>query len=116
MRVSFSISVGLVSLLALATVAPAARSADSRKEAPPPTATPQQGRKAVEKGLDFIQKDAVKWRTERKCSTCHHGTMTLWVLNEAKSQGYPVAAEVLADTAKWAREKLDRIDLPRDTR
>jgi hypothetical protein len=88
----------------------------SRAE-PPKDATPQQTRKAVERGLDFLQKDAAKWRKDRECSTCHHGTMTVWALAEAKSQGYDVAAETLADVAKWTKDRLlERIDLPRDTR
>ena len=78
--------------------------------------TPQQTRKAVERGLKFLQDDAVKWRTERKCATCHHGTMTVWALSEAKSQGYTVPAETLADTVKWTKERLTNLDKPRDTR
>ncbi len=78
---------------------------------------PQQARKAVERGLEFLQKDVAKWRKDRECSTCHHGTMTVWALNEAKSQGYEVAAEDLAETVKWTKGRLlERIDLPRDTR
>ena len=42
--------------------------------------TTQQARKAVERGLDFVVKDAVKWRTEENYATCHHGTMTVWTL------------------------------------
>ena len=57
---------------------------------PPWPATPEQGRKAIERGLEFVQKDAVKWRKDHKCSTCHHGTMTVWVQSEAKSRGYDV--------------------------
>jgi Squalene-hopene cyclase C-terminal domain len=83
----------------------------SPKETVPPSA-----RKAVERGLDFVIKDAAKWRKDHDCSTCHHGTLTVWALNEAKSQGYEVAAETLADNAKWTKDRLDRIDLPRDTR
>ena len=45
-------------------------------------------RKAVERGLAFLQADATKWREERKCDSCHHGTMTVWALSEAKSRGY----------------------------
>src|SRR6266849_7111259 len=63
----------------------------------PGEATPQQAQRAAERGLAFLQKDAQKWRKERQCSTCHHGTMTVWALSEAKSQGYAVDAEALAD-------------------
>jgi hypothetical protein len=78
--------------------------------------TPEQGRKAAERGLAFLQQDAAKWRKEKQCATCHHGTMTVWALCEAKSQGYAVAAETLADTVQWTRERLKDIDKPRDTR
>jgi Squalene-hopene cyclase C-terminal domain len=81
------------------------------------TPTPPQVRKAVERGLDFVEKDAAKWRADRQCSTCHHGTMTVWALSEAKSRGYAVKAETLADMTKWTKDRmLERIDLPRDKR
>ena len=86
--------------------------ADAPKEA---TAPPV--RKAVERGLAFLQADAAKWRKEHQCSTCHHGAMTVWALAEAKGQGYDVPADGLADAAKWTRDRLlERIDLPRDER
>jgi hypothetical protein len=79
-----------------------------------PAKTPAQ---AVERGLDFIVKDANKWREDKQCSTCHHGAMTVWALSEAKSQGYTVKAETLADMTKWTKDRLlEKIDLPRDKR
>ena len=79
-----------------------------------PAKTPAQ---AAERGLDFLIKDANKWREEKQCSTCHHGTMTVWALTEAKSQGYAVKAETLADMTKWTKDRLlEKIDLPRDKR
>lgn len=73
-------------------------------------------RKAAERGLGFLIKDAAKWREDKQCATCHHGTMTVWALSEAKAQGYPVAADTFIDTVKWAKERLKDIDKPRDTR
>jgi Squalene-hopene cyclase C-terminal domain len=86
--------------------------------APPRTVTtPPQGRKSVERGLGFLEKDAVKWRKEHQCATCHHGTMTVWALSEARSQGYEIPADTLAETVKWTKSRLlERIDLPRDPR
>jgi hypothetical protein len=81
-----------------------------------PSNPPSPEARAVERGLAFLQKDAAAWRKERKCATCHHGTMTLWALCEAKEQGYGVQAEAIADVAKWTKERLERIDLPRDKR
>jgi hypothetical protein len=83
----------------------------------PKAATPQQARKAVERGLDFLQKDAAAWKKERQCSTCHHGTMTVWALAEARNSGYDVPADALKDAAKWTKDRLlERIDQPRDKR
>jgi hypothetical protein len=94
-----------------------ARSDQPKEKVPAkPAATPPQARKAIENGLAFLENDAAKWRKERKCATCHHGTMTVWALSEAKNQGYPVKAETLADTIKWTKERLTGIDKPRDTR
>src|SRR5437879_469272 len=62
--------------------------------------TPEQARKAIDRGLAFLETDAAKWRKEHTCATCHHGTMTVWALSEAKSQGYAVPAETLTDVTK----------------
>lgn len=72
--------------------------------------------KAVERGLAFLQADAAKWRKERSCATCHHGTMTVWALSEARSRGYPVDETTFRDMASWTKERLENIDKPRDTR
>ena len=74
-------------------------------------------RQTIERGLAFLEKDAVKWREERGCATCHHGTMTVWALSEAKNQGYPVGAEFLADTIRWTKDQfVPRFSKPRDPR
>lgn len=72
--------------------------------------------KAVVQGVSFLQKDAAQWKAEKKCATCHHGTMTVWALNEAKRQGYAVDAAFLSDAAQWTRERLAGIEKPRDPR
>lgn len=113
----FSTWVALAAFCALAASVRPARAGDSKKQLLPEAATPQQGRNAVERALSFLQKDAAKWQKERECSTCHHGTMTVWALCEAKSAGYAFAAETLADMATWTKERLlERIDKPRDPR
>jgi len=61
----------------------------------------QPGRQAVERGLVFLEEDAVKWRQKHNCVTCHHGVMTVWALGEARQQGYAIAAETWADLAGW---------------
>jgi hypothetical protein len=92
------------------------RAEDSKPPAVPEVvSTTERNRKAVERGLAFLQADAVKWRKEKNCSTCHHGTMTVWALNAARSAGYSVDGESLADTTKWTKDRLlASIDKPRD--
>jgi hypothetical protein len=111
MIMRFDLCVGLSALCVLVIGGTPVRSEPTKA-----AVTPQRARKAVERGLDFLQRDAAKWRKEKQCATCHHGTMTVWALCEAKSQGYVVAAENLQDTVQWTKERLKDIGKPRDTR
>lgn len=99
----------------LTAVAPHAARAD--EPAPPDAASIlPQAQAAAERGLAFLLADAAKWREEKKCATCHHGTMTVWALAEAKSRGYAVAPETFTDVVTWTKERISKIDEPRDTR
>jgi hypothetical protein len=112
MRIHNRIRAGLGAVRVLAAVAGPARSA-----APEDAASAQRGRDAVKRALQFLLKDTPKWREDRECSTCHHGTMTVWALSEANRQGYEVAPESFAEIVRWAKDRLlGRIDLPRDER
>ncbi len=73
-------------------------------------------RKSAEHGLVFLGGDAAKWHVERKCASCHQGVMTVWAMCEAKSQGYEIYGEPLAETAKWTKVQLSGIDKPKDPR
>src|SRR4051812_16592403 len=68
--------------------------------------TPEQAHKTLERALTFMVKDAQLWRKERGCATCHHGSMTVWTLNEARSQGHAVSADSLADMQQWSKERF----------
>ena len=117
MHFRMNIFVALVALSFMAVAVRPARSEEPKKPAPEAAPTPQQVRSAAERGLVFLEKDAVAWREKKTCSTCHHGTMTVWALSEAKSQGYAVAPETLADMVKWTKDRvLDGVEKPRDTR
>lgn len=85
---------------------------------PPPAVTDEPSiRRTIERGLEFLQADAAKWRKDRECATCHHGTLTVWALSEAQSRGYAVPAETQAELVAWAKGRvLERADLPRDSR
>src|SRR5262249_41290217 len=101
--------------LLAAVIGPAHAAAPLPK--PPREATQQEARKAAERGLVFLQKDAEKWRKERQGATRPHGTMTVWAFAEAKSQGYAVDAEAAAELTKWTvGQFFANLDKPRDKR
>src|SRR3954454_8285452 len=76
-------------LLAVAGLAPAAGGAE-------PDARP-----AVDAGLKFLAGDAVAWKEERQCASCHHAPMALWALNEARARGYAVDDKAGAGLTAW---------------
>src|SRR5262245_57197790 len=97
----------LTALVALGWDLPAVLGDDSRKSSDVPDVTPaKQPGTAVEQALTFLEKDVVKWRKDHTCVTCHHGILTVWAMSEAKSQGYRVNAEVLADMIQWTRDRF----------
>jgi hypothetical protein len=105
MHYRFDVCVVMAALCVLALGLMPSHGGDPEKKAPS-EATSEQGRKAIARGLTFLEKDAVKWRKERDCATCHHGTMTVWALSEAKNQGYDVDAQFLADMTQWTKNRF----------
>ena len=65
-------------------------------------------RPAIERALLFLQKDAVKWRAEHQCATCHHGALTVWTLHDARERGYAVEEKTLSDAVAWSKGKFIR--------
>jgi hypothetical protein len=61
---------------------------DADTASPSAEAVSRSARVAIGQGLDFLQRDVVKWRKEHECSTCHHGAMTVWVYLAAVSFAY----------------------------
>src|SRR5262245_7058875 len=116
MQLRFGIPSAIMVLLLAAGAVPARADGPVKKAAPAAAPVPEGARKARERGLAFLQTDAAKWRKERKCATCHHGTMTVWVFSEARSRGYPVDDEYFIDVTDWTKERLENIDKPRDKR
>src|SRR5439155_8866348 len=57
----------------------------------------ERAKQAANRGIAFLEKDALTWKKERQCSTCHHGAMTAWALSEANARHYPLAAGALTE-------------------
>lgn len=108
-----------ICLLALAALGgvTSTRADEAKKPTAPANVTNEQTRRVIARGLDFLIKDVAAWRKEKNCATCHHGTMTVWALAEAKSRGHAVADDVYADIVQWTKERFfKKLDEPRDTR
>src|SRR5262245_8397532 len=71
------------------------------------TAAEPDALKAIDRGLKFLAEDAVTWKAERKCASCHHIPMAIWALNEAKGRGYAVDDKARAELTAWAVAKDD---------
>ena len=41
----------------------------------------------VDRGLGFLVKDALAWRNEHKCVSCHHAGLVIWSMHEARRFG-----------------------------
>jgi hypothetical protein len=69
---------------------------------------------AIDRGTAFLIKDALAWRKEHNCVSCHHAALVVWSLQEAKQHGHSVDETVLADLTKWIAESGDgKTSLPR---
>jgi hypothetical protein len=60
---------------------------------------------AIDKGLAYLAKEAVTWKNDRKCASCHHAPFAIWSLNEAAKLGYAVDQKSLEEVAAWVVAK-----------
>jgi hypothetical protein len=61
----------------------------------------------IDRGLAFLAKDALAWKKEHHCASCHHASLVVWATREAKLRGHAVDEPVLAELAKWVAESGD---------
>lgn len=61
----------------------------------------------IDRGLAFLAKDAVAWKNEHNCVSCHHAGLIVWSMREAKQRGIAVDEPVLAELTKWVAESGD---------
>ena len=69
--------------------------------------TPASVYTAIDRGLAFMVKDALAWKAQHNCVSCHHASMVVWSMREARQLGHVVAEPVLADLTKWIAESGD---------
>jgi hypothetical protein len=61
----------------------------------------------IDRGLDFLARDAVAWRDEHRCVSCHHAGLVVWAMRDAKRDGRTVDETLLAKLTKWIAESGD---------
>lgn len=61
----------------------------------------------IDRGLGFLATDALAWKKEHKCTSCHHASLVICALREAKRLGRAVDEPVLAELSKWIAESGD---------
>jgi hypothetical protein len=62
---------------------------------------------AIDRGLAFLARDALAWKKEHNCASCHHASLVVWATREAKLRGHAVDEPVLAELTKWIAESGD---------
>jgi hypothetical protein len=58
----------------------------------------------IDRGLGFLVKDALAWKKEHNCASCHHASLVICAMREAKHFGRNVDEPVLAELTKWVAE------------
>jgi squalene-hopene/tetraprenyl-beta-curcumene cyclase len=61
----------------------------------------------IDRGLGFLIRDALAWKKEHNCASCHHAALVIWSMREAKERGHAVDEAVLAELTKWVAESGD---------
>jgi hypothetical protein len=61
----------------------------------------------IDQGLVFLAKDALAWKKQHNCASCHHASLVVWATREAKLRGHAVDEPVLAEMTKWLAESGD---------
>jgi hypothetical protein len=61
----------------------------------------------IDRGLGFLTKDALAWKTQHNCVSCHHAALVIWSMREAQQRGHAVDGPLLAELTKWVAESGD---------
>lgn len=66
---------------------------------------------AVPRALAYLSRDAVAWRQDYQCASCHHAGLATWALHEAKAAGYQVDQPALDELTRWLAASGDGSNL-----
>lgn len=52
---------------------------------------------AIPGALRYMEKEALSWKAEMGCASCHHAPMMLWACETARTRGFPVKESAVAE-------------------
>jgi squalene-hopene/tetraprenyl-beta-curcumene cyclase len=61
----------------------------------------------IDRGLGFLTRDALAWKNQHHCASCHHAALVIWAMREAEQRGHAVDKPVLAELTRWVAESGD---------
>ena len=93
----------LVICVVLASTVPLCAAADDVVPAAP---TDVQIHAALTRAFKFIETDAQKWRADHECATCHHGAMTIFVINEVDQVGLRINRKLRDEISDWTKARF----------
>jgi N-acyl-D-aspartate/D-glutamate deacylase len=72
-----------------------------------PSVSSKTAREAVERGLKIVQKAAANYPEHRTCFSCHHQTLPMLAMVEARGRGLAIDADLLQDQADFSRRSFE---------
>src|SRR5215831_19214985 len=88
------VTIVLCGLFSLATVAAAEPIAAPD---PKPRTDAPDGTDVVRKGIAFVEEKSLNWLHQRKCASCHHVPMMVWMQRDARQRGFKIDEKALKE-------------------
>lgn len=61
---------------------------------------------AIDRAADFLVKDALAWKEEHGCISCHHAALVIWAMEETRLGGRQVNEPFLAELTNWVNQEV----------
>jgi hypothetical protein len=62
---------------------------------------------AIDRGLGFLVKDALAWKKDHNCASCHHASLVICSLREARQSGHAIDEPFLDELTQWVATSGD---------
>lgn len=72
----------------------------SARAAEPPV-KPRDEKEGIRKGLAYVEGKSLNWLRQRKCASCHHVPMMVWVQRDARQRGFSIDEKGLKEASDF---------------